>query len=128
MRSLSPLEEEKENHNINPNEVEPIENGLFGFWGEGVFLEIQTVCGATCFATLPQNELNSDVACFTSNVQTCLATTQVKQVAKMCCRKCLQRVVLLFGTKSVHDARFTCPRQTCCAASDVTPVYGVTPA
>ena len=89
MCSLSPLEEEKENNNINPNEVEPIENGLFGFWGECVFLEIQTVYGATCFATLPQNELNSDVARFTSNVQTCLATTQVKQVAKMCCRKCL---------------------------------------
>ena len=32
--SLSPLEEEKENNNINPNEVEQIENGLFGFWGE----------------------------------------------------------------------------------------------
>ena len=46
MCSLSPLEEEKEVNNINLNEVEPIENGLFGFWGEGVFLEIQSVYGA----------------------------------------------------------------------------------
>ena len=46
MCSLSPLEEEKEVNNINLNEVEPIENGLFGFWGEGVFLEIQNVYGA----------------------------------------------------------------------------------
>ena len=45
----------------------------------------KTVSGAvkqatkTCnfFATLPQNELNSDVARFASHVQTCLATTQV---------------------------------------------------
>ena len=46
MCSLSSLEEEKEVNNINLNEVEPIENGLFGFWGEGVFLEIQGVYGA----------------------------------------------------------------------------------
>ena len=32
------------------------------------------------------------------------------------------------ATKSAHDARFTGPRQTGCAASDVTPMYGVTPA
>ena len=30
---------------------------------------------ATCFATLLQNESYSDVACFTTHVQTCLATT-----------------------------------------------------
>ena len=33
-----------------------------------------------------------------------------------------------FATKSVHVARFTGPRQTCFATSDVTPVYGVSPA
>ena len=50
------------------------------------------------------------------------------QVAKSCWRN--YRVVLLFnfGTKSVHVARFTGPRQTCLAASDETPVYGVTAA
>ena len=48
------------------------------------------------------------------------------QVAKSCRTK--QRVVLLFGTKSVHVARFTDPRQTCLAESDVNPVYDVTPA
>ena len=33
-----------------------------------------TVKRATCFATLLQNELNSDVARFTNHGQTCLAT------------------------------------------------------
>ena len=32
---------------------------------------------ATCFATLLQNELYSDVERFTTDVQTCLATTKV---------------------------------------------------
>ena len=32
---------------------------------------------AACFATLLQNELNRDVARFTTHVQTCLATNQV---------------------------------------------------
>ena len=32
---------------------------------------------ATCFVTLLQNELKSDVARFTTHVQTCLATNQV---------------------------------------------------
>ena len=45
------------------------------------------------------------------------------QVAKNCCRK--YGVVLLFATKLVLVARFTSPLQTCFAASDVTPVYGV---
>ena len=31
----------------------------------------------TCFVTLLQNELESDVARFTTHVQTCLATNQV---------------------------------------------------
>ena len=98
MCSLSPLEEEKEVNNINLNKVEPIENGLFGFWGWRCFPRNtkRLWCGKTgqqkranCFATLPQNELNSDVARFASHVQNCLATTQVRQVAKICCRKCL---------------------------------------
>ena len=48
------------------------------------------------------------------------------QVAESCWRN--QRVVLLFNfaTKSVLVVRFTDPRQTCFAASDETPVYGVT--
>ena len=33
--------------------------------------------GATCFVTLLQNELKSDVARFTTHVQTCLAKNQV---------------------------------------------------
>ena len=37
------------------------------------------------------------------------------------------RVVLLSATNSVNVARFTRPRQTCFAATCVTPVYGVTP-
>ena len=32
---------------------------------------------ATCFVTLLQNELERDVAHFTTHVQTCLATNQV---------------------------------------------------
>ena len=32
---------------------------------------------ATCFSTFLQNELNNDVACFTTHVQTCLATKKV---------------------------------------------------
>ena len=33
---------------------------------------------ATCFATnIPENELKTVVACFTTRVQTCLATNQV---------------------------------------------------
>ena len=43
---------------------------------------------ATCFATFLQNELNNDVACFTSHVQTCLATKEV--VAG--CEKFFQKV------------------------------------
>ena len=53
-----------------------------------------------------------------------LKQIRMLQVAKICCRK--YRIVLLFATKLVHVARFTGPGQTCLAASDVTPVYGVT--
>ena len=55
-----------------------------------------------------------------------LQQIRLLQVAKTCCRK--KRVVLLFAANSAHVARFTCPRQTCFAASNVTPLYGVTPA
>ena len=58
--------------------------------------------------------------------QTCLATNQIVAVSKCCCRK--HRAVLLFETKYVHVARFTGPRQTCFAVTEVTPMYGVTPA
>ena len=46
------------------------------------------------------------------------------------CENLLQKVESssTFATKSVHVARFTGPRQTCFATSDVTPVYGVSPA
>ena len=54
-----------------------------------------------------------------------LQQIRLLQVAKICCRK--QRVVLLSATNSVNVARFTRPRQTCFAATCVTPVYGVTP-
>ena len=55
--------------------------------------------------------LRNDGSRFTADFETCLGTNQV----------------LLFATKPVHVARFTVPRQTCFAASEVTPVYGVTP-
>ena len=38
------------------------------------------------------------------------------------------RAVLLFATKSERVERFTGPKQTCFATSDVTPISGVTPA
>ena len=55
------------------------------------------------FATLMQNELNSDSARFTTQIQTCLATNQV--VAR--CEKLLQNVESssIFATKLVHVAR-----------------------
>ena len=43
--------------------------------GEGTVMGQQKL--ATCFATLLPKELNSDIARFTSHVQTCLATSQV---------------------------------------------------
>ena len=61
------------------------------------------------------------------NHQTCLATNRV--VAG--CGNLLQEgkiVVLFFATKFVHVVGFTGPLQTCFAASDLTPLYGLTPA
>ena len=61
------------------------------------------------------------------NHQTCLATNRV--VAG--CGNLLQEVkivVLLFATKFVHVVRFTGPLQSFFAASDVTALYGLTPA
>ena len=59
-------------------------------------------------------------------VQTCLATNQI--VAG--CENLLQKVEssCSFCISTVCVARFTGPRQTCFAASNVTPLYGVTPA
>ena len=74
---------------------------------------------ATCFAKLLQNELSSDVARFTTH-------SDLPCNKSGCCRK--KRVVLTFATKSVHVVRFTDPRQTCFAASDVNPGNGVTSA
>ena len=64
---------------------------------------------ATCCETLLQNELKSDVARFTTHVQTCLATNQ--DVAG--CENLLQKVERssTFATHSVHFARFSGPRQ-----------------
>ena len=56
--------------------------------------------------------------------QTCLATNQVVAGFK----QLLQKVESNSTTKFVQVARFIGPRQTCFAASDVTPMYGVTPA
>ena len=63
---------------------------------------------------------------FTTQIQTCLATNKVVAV----CENLLQKVEgsSTFATKLVYVARFTGPGQTCFAASDVTPMYGVTPA
>ena len=57
------------------------------------------------FATLMQNELNSDSARFTTQVQTCLATNQVFAS----CEKLLQKTESssTFATKSVHVARLS---------------------
>ena len=56
-----------------------------------------------------------------------LQQIRLLQVAKRWCKK--ERVVLLFAKKKfAHVARFTGLRQTCFTASDVVPVYGVTPA
>ena len=46
------------------------------------------------------------------------------QVAISCCRE--YEEVLIFATKPVHVTRFTGPRQTCFAASDINSVYGIT--
>ena len=55
-----------------------------------------------------------------------LLQKRVEQRCSETCRK--QRTDLLFARKSLHFARFTGLRQTSCfAASDVTPVYGLTP-
>ena len=79
-----------------------------------------------CFATLLQNELKSDVACFTAHIQTCFATNQV--VAG--CEKFLQKVESSsnFCNKICKCCVFYLRRrQTCLATSDVTHVYGMTP-
>ena len=83
---------------------------------------------AACFATLLQNELESDVARFTTYVQQISQQIRFVQVAKSCCRK--KRVVLLFATKLVHVERCHRPKENVFnfAASDVAPVYQVTPA
>ena len=58
---------------------------------------------ATCFAAMHQNELKSDVARFTTHIQTCLAANQVAAG----CEKLLQKV-----ESSSTFCNKTC---TCCA-------------
>ena len=61
---------------------------------------------AICFATLLQNEFNSDVSRYTSHVQAYLATIQV--IAD--CKNLLQKVEsgpIFFCNKSLLVARFT---------------------
>ena len=65
---------------------------------------------ATCFATLLQNEFNGNVACFTTH------WLKLSFNKSGCSKICTWYV-----------ARFTGPKQTCFTASDVNPVYGVTP-
>ena len=64
-------------------------------------------------------ELKRYAALFTPNVGTCFATNQAVAGCEKfkCWRK--WREVVLFAANSVHVARFTGPRQTCFAASDV---------
>ena len=78
---------------------------------------------ATCFETLLQNEWNNDVARFTT-LESNLSCN------KSGCEKLLlkEEGSSTFCRKSVHVARSTDPKQICFAASDVTPVSGVTPA
>lgn len=49
------------------------------------------------------------------------------QVVKILLQE-VKRLVLLFATKFVDVVRFTGPLQTCFAANDVAPLYGLTPA
>ena len=56
------------------------------------------------FCNIAENELKTVVACFTTRVQTYLATNQVLDGCKYLLQKV--RVVLLFETTSVHVARF----------------------
>ena len=65
-------------------------------------------------------------AFYHTRIKPVLQQIRLLHVAKSCCRKL--RVVILFATNCVHVARFTGPRQTCFAKSDVTPVHGATPA
>lgn len=64
-------------------------------------------------------------AFYHTRIKPVLHQIRLLHVAKSCCRKL--RVVILFATNCVHVARFTGPRQTCFAISDVTPVHGATP-
>ena len=102
-RSLSPLEEEKENNNINPNEVEQIENGLFGFWGEDDKIRNSWTyknclwCGETgnknvqllvlqhCRKTSWIVTLRVLLATFKPVLQ----QLRLARFSKICCRKCL---------------------------------------
>ena len=63
---------------------------------------------ATCFVTLLQNELKSDVARFTTHVQTCLATNQVhsREVKRATLRSFPTRFAALWQNK-LHV--FCCP-------------------
>ena len=58
--------------------------------------------------------------------RTVMQQIRLLQVEKGFCRK--KREALPFATKSVHAVRFTGPRQTCFAASDVNLGNGVTSA
>ena len=83
---------------------------------------------STCFATLLQNELNSDVGLFIVDE---LNPSSNKSAG--CCR--LRKVVaesrdqFYFLQQNLHMLRIlSALRQSCFAASGVTSVYGVTPA
>lgn len=79
----------------------------------------------TCFATLLQNILNSNVSHFTVHFQTCLVTNQVVAV----CEELLQKVESSgpFCNKICTCCTFYQPKTNSFAANDITPVYGVTP-
>ena len=81
----------------------------------------------TCFSNIASKRVSQvRFAFYHTRIKPVLHQIRLLHVAKSCCRKL--RVVILFATNCVHVARFTGPRQTCFAKSDVTPVHGATPA
>ena len=73
---------------------------------------------AACFATLLQNQLNSHVARFTSHKSNCLEPNQVDAV----CEKLVRKGESSYYFLQQNVTRFTGPRQTCFAASDLSRV------
>jgi len=64
---------------------------------------------ATCFATLLQNELNSDVARFTTQARTCLATSKVARFVFMGGKTRNNTIQLVVQPCCKTNCTFCCP-------------------